>query len=82
MKILVNVSVPAISESFDISLPDSMRIKNAVSLIATTVEEISNCMYVVSGEEQLCSVEKNILLKSNATLQRYGVENGDHLVMI
>lgn len=82
MKILVNVKVPAISESFDISLPDSMRIKNVVSLIATTVEEISNHMYAVSGEEQLCSVEKNILLKSNATLQRYGIENGDHLVMI
>lgn len=82
MKILVNVNIPAISESFDISLPDSMRIKNVVSLIATTVEEISNRMYVVSGEEQLCSVEKNILLKSNATLQRYGIENSDHLVMI
>lgn len=82
MKILVNIKVPAIAESFDVSLSNSMRIKNEVSLIAKTVEELSGHLYVTSGEEQLYSVEKNILLKSNATLERYGIENGDHLVMM
>ena len=82
MKLLVNVYVPAISEHYDILIPDSLRIKNVVSLIASAVEELSNHMYVASGEECICSVEKNILLRPNTTLEKYGIGNGDHLIMM
>lgn len=82
MKILVNVSIPAISEKYDVLIPDSLRIKSVVSLIASTVEDLSNHLYVASGEECLCSVEKNILLRQNATLEKYGIQNGDHLIMM
>lgn len=82
MKILVNVSIPAIGEKYDILVPDFLRIKSVTPLIAETVENLSNHMYVSSGEECLCSVEKNILLRHNATLQQYGIQNGDHLVLM
>lgn len=82
MRILVNVSIPAISEKYDILIPDDLRIKMVVNLIASTVKNLSNGLYVVSGEECLCSVEKNILLRHNATLEKYGIQNGDHLVMM
>ena len=82
MKILVNVHIPAISEKYDVLIPDSLRIRSVVSLIAETAEKISNHLYVVSGEECLCSVEKNILLRHNATLKQYGIRNGDHLVLM
>lgn len=82
MKILVNVYVPAIEERYDILVPDFMRIKSVISLIAGTVENLSDRLYVSSGEECLCSAEKNILLRSNATLEKYGIQNGDHLIMM
>lgn len=82
MKILVTVHVPAISERYDILVPDSLRIKSVATMIAETVESLSNHLYVASGEECLCSVEKNILLRHNATLEKYGIRNGDHLVMM
>ena len=82
MKLLVNISIPAIAEKYDILVPDDLRIKIAASLIANTVEELSNHRYVASGEECLCSVEKNILLRHNATLEKYGIQNGDHLIMM
>ena len=82
MKILVNVHIPAIGEHYDILIPESQRIKSVVALIAHTVEELSNHVYVASGEECLCSVEKNILLRHNATLEKYGIQNGDHLMLI
>ena len=82
MKILENVRVPAISEKYDVLVPDDLRIKTLTGLIANTVEELSNHMYVVSGEECLCSAEKDILLRQNATLESYGIGNGDHLIMI
>lgn len=82
MKLLVNISVPAISEKYDILVPDDLRIKIAASLIANAVEELSGHRYVASGEECLCSAEKNILLRHNATLEKYGIQNGDHLIMM
>lgn len=82
MKVLVNVHIPAISEDYDILVPGSLRIKNVTTLVASTIEELSNHRYVASGEECLCSVEKNILLRQNATLEKYGIKNGDHLIMM
>ena len=82
MKILVNVSVPAIGEKYDILVPNFLRIKSVAAVIAEAVENLSNHVYVASGEECLCSADKNILLRPNATLEKYGIQNGDHLVMM
>jgi len=82
VKILVKVSVPAIGEEYDILIPDFLRIKSVIPLIAEAVENLSNHMYISSGAECLCSADKNILLRPNATLEQYGIQNGDHLVMM
>lgn len=82
MKLLISVSIPAIGEKYDILVPDNLRIRNVTLLIAETVENLSNHMYISSGGENLCSADKNILLRPNATLDKYGIKNGDHLVMI
>lgn len=82
MKILVNVYVPAIDMAYDILVPRVLRIKNITALIAEAVENLSNHIYVSSGAECLCSKDKRILLRPNATLEQYGIQNGDHLVMM
>ena len=82
MKILVNVSVPAIGEKYDILVPGFLRIRSVTNLIAGTVENLSNHVYISSGEECLCSADRNMLLRPNATMERYGIQNGDHLVLM
>ena len=82
MKLLVNISIPAIGEKYDVLVPDFLRIKSVIPLIAEAVENLSNHMYVSSGAECLCSADKNILLRHNATLKQYGIQNGDHLIMM
>ena len=82
MKILVNVYVPAIGEKYDVLVPNSLRVRNITHLIADTVEDLSDHLYVASGEECLCSMDKNILLRHNATLEKYGIQNGDHLILM
>ena len=82
MKILVNVYIPAISEHHDVLIPNSLKIKTVIDLVANTVEKLSNHLYIVSGEERLCSVEKNVVLRPNSTLEQYGIKNGEHLVMM
>ena len=82
MKELVSIYVPAVGLKYDILVPDDVRIKNIISLVAGAVENLSNHKYVASGEEYLYSAEKGILLRPNATLEKYGIQNGDHLVMM
>ena len=82
MKLLVNISVPAIGEKYDVLIPDSLHIKSIISLLSSTVEDLSDHRYVASGEECLYSVEKDIPLRHNATLAQYGIQNGDHLIMV
>lgn len=81
MKLLITVIVPAISRQFDILAPKDLKIRSITPLIAETVEELSNHMYVATGQEFFCSVEKNSLLRQNETLESYGIQNGDHLIM-
>ena len=82
MKILVTVVVPAISAEYDMLLPDFLIINEMVPLIASSVEELSNQVYISSGQEFLCLKERNTLLKHDATLAQYQIQNGDHLVLI
>lgn len=82
MKVLVNIYAPTISQNYDVLIPDSLRIKTVVTLVAETLEGLSNHTFIASGHERLCSVEKNILLRDNATLEKYGIKNGDHLVIM
>lgn len=82
MKLLLNIYIPAIGQQYDILVPDSLRVKNVISLVAGTVEQLSNHLYISSGEECLCSVEKNIRFRTNTALEKYGIQNGDHLVLI
>ena len=82
MKILVNICIPAISKQYDVLIPDSLRVKKAISLLASAIETLSNQLYISSGEECLCLVEKNLLLKHNMTLKKCGIKNGDHLIMM
>lgn len=82
MKILVNVFVPAIGGKYDILVPDFLKVRTITSLVARAVVNLSDHKYTSSGEENLCSAEKNILLSSNVTLEKYGIQNGDHLILL
>jgi uncharacterized ubiquitin-like protein YukD len=82
MKILVNVFVPSISKEYDILVPGNIRIRMVVGLIANCIEDLTDRNYVSSGEECLCSIEKDIILRDNATLNSYGIQNGHRLMII
>lgn len=82
MKIIVNIYIPAISQSFDVLIPNDLKIRIVTNLIAEAIEKMSNHLYLSSGNETLCSKDKNIILRSNTTLEKYGIKNGDHLILM
>ena len=82
MKILINVFVPAISEGYDILVPDFLSIVELTRLISRAVEEASNRKYISSGSEFLCLREKSILMRQDALPETYGIKNGEKLLLI
>ena len=82
MKLLVCVTVPALSKSYDVRLPDDMEVRQIIPLIAQTVEYLSEQTYVSSGHEILCYPEQRQTLKGDDTLHQAGVLNGSHLFLM
>lgn len=81
-KILVSIECPSIAQKFDVYVPKSLTVKEAAGLLGRGLEELSNHRYVSSGNEFLCMKETKVLLREEATLRDYGIQNGDCLVII
>ncbi len=82
MKILVNVSVPAIMQNFDVMIPESLHVSDVTELIVEAVAEKTNHEYRPSGEELLCLKRADIVLDGTLCIDQCGVINGDTLVLI
>lgn len=82
MKLIVNVSIPAISEQVDVMIPIFLTVKEVVPLIASSVEEISAHKFISSGHGVLCRKEDMSILPENKTIAELRIQNGDHLVLI
>lgn len=80
-KLLITLEVPSVSESFDVFIPNFLRIGLLVPLLAEAVSELTQNRYVSSRQEFLCSKEKAVILKEEGTLRDYGIQNGDHLML-
>ena len=78
MEILLNIEVPALSEKYDVLVPDFLTVSELIPLIAGAVEDMSEHRYKSSGAEILCG-DGNIF-SSRYTLKHYSVANGDHLM--
>ena len=80
-KILVNLTIPALSESFDLRIPDFLRIRVLVPLLADAVTDLSSGRYISSGKETLCCREQKTVLDPGKTVRECGLHNGDHLFL-
>lgn len=79
-KILINLYVPAIHEYYDIFVPHILPVKDICKLLGKAIEELSNRQYITSGEEILCSAERQNILNPDWKLIEYGIQNGEHLL--
>ena len=80
-KILVNLAIPSISESYDIRIPAFLKVSTLLTLLVDAVVELSSGKYVSTGNEYLCSMESECVLSRNYTISENGVRNGDHLLL-
>lgn len=80
-KVLVNVTVAALGESYDAFVPKAVTVGQAAVLLGQAMEEVSNHRYVPSGTELVCADGGKRLLERSAIFGACGIENGDRLVL-
>ncbi len=80
-KILVNIAVPSLGESYDVRIPTFLKVRTLIPMVVEAVVELSSKRYVPSGEECLCSREMNKVLTPGYTVSESGIQNGDHLFL-
>lgn len=81
-KVLVNIQVPAIGDSFDAFVPLDIPVAELAPIIASGVSDLSGGKYCVSSYEMLCLRGTAALLNPEYTLQDYSVQDGAHLYLI
>ena len=80
-KALVNLFVPSIGEQYDVRIPTFLTVKEVSDLLARLLADLTDHQYVSSGQEFLCSMDQNLLLRQECTLYDYGIVNGEHLML-
>lgn len=81
-KILISLNVPSVAFRVDLYVPDFLKVSEIIPMLVEAVKEITNFRYYSSGEEVLCSEEKNIILPNSKTLSQCGVLTGEHLILL
>lgn len=80
-KVLINLFVPALEEKFDVYVPCFMEVEQVCALLSRSLANISRMRYIPSGQEFLCSIDRDLLLQKHNTLGDYNIANGEHLMM-
>ena len=81
-KLLLNVNIPAISESFDVFAPKDIPVSSIISVIIENVVNLSNGRYSVSNREMMMTYKPEMLLDPEKSLEDYGVKDGDRVLII
>ncbi len=81
-KLLINLYVPAVGESYDLFAPEDLEIGTLATLLANSVHELDNGRYGPSGQEMLIRRAPEQLLHPRRTLQDYNIRDGAQLILL
>lgn len=81
-KILVEVYVPAIGETFDVYIPLDVRTADAVKMVSSALSDMSNNKFKASDETVLCDAKTGIILNINTEVAELNLQNGSQLLLI
>lgn len=80
-KILITLKVPSVQLEQDVMIPDFLSVREIIKLLTEAVTDLTQNMYISSGEEVLCRENPDMILNERYTLQDYGVEHGETLYL-
>lgn len=81
-KALVEITVPAAEEAFDVFIPLDCRMNEVLKLIANALSDLSNGKYKASDDAILCDAETGIIFNVNMIVAELNIKNGSRLMLI
>ena len=79
---MIHVYVPSIQEWFEALVPSFLSTREVVELLRELVSDVTEQKYISSQEEMLCSIRLEKVLKTEDTLNDYGIINGDQFLLM
>lgn len=81
-KIIINVFVPLIDDSFDIKVPINLDMSVVLEQIQEAIVELSNNAYVVNSDAKLYEKSTARLINTNNIVKFSGLKNGASVMLI
>ena len=80
-KILVSVAVPAISQNYEVMIPQHARMYEVQELIKHAVHDLSDGSYVDTETSFLCRNEDGTIINVNMSVSDLQLRNGSKLIL-
>lgn len=81
-KVLVEITVPAAGEKFDVFIPQDSQMSEVLSLVAAALSDLSGGRYTAATDAVLCDMETGIIYNVNMAVAELGIQNGSRLMLI
>ena len=81
-KALVEISVPASGEKFDVFIPLESKMSEVLKLVSAALSDLSGGRYKASDEAVLCDAKTGIIYNINMEVAELGICNGSQLMLI
>ena len=81
-KILTEVFVPSIRETFEIYIPLDSRISEVLTLIEQAVQELTGGAFLPDRQVVLCERNSGMVYNINMTVEQVGLKNGSQLMIL
>ena len=81
-KILVEVFLPALEQSYDVFIPLESKLSEVILLLTKVLNDLSNGCYIARDDAILCDRETGNIFSINMSVFELGLKNGSKLMLI
>lgn len=81
-KALVEISVPASSQKFDVYIPLECKMSEVIAMVSNALSDLTNGNYKANDEAILCDADSGIIYNVNMEVAELGIKTGTRLMLI
>ncbi len=81
-KALVEISVPAAAQKYDVYIPLESKMSEVVKMVASALSDLSDGKYKATDDAILCDADTGIIYNVNIEVAELGITTGSRLMLI
>jgi hypothetical protein len=81
-KILVEVFLPALGQSYDVFIPLESQLSEVILLLTKVLNDLSSGCYIAGEDAILCDRETGNIFSINMSVYELGLKSGSKLMLI